>query len=209
MTPILVALAALLLGDAAPQVRSFTPATGEWNQPVKPFRIAGNVHYVGASEVAAYLIATRDGLVLLDSGFAETVPQIEANIRALGFRLEDVRVLLDSHAHYDHAGGLASLKRLTKAPLHASAAEKPLLARGGLEDPAFGDRFPFEPVTVDRTLADGEVLSIGGTRPTAHVTPGHTKGCTNWTTRVEEAGATLDVVFACSLSEKQKVQTGS
>lgn len=196
MTGMEILLAARLLTSPP----AYTPPTEEWNRPVAPFRIAGNVYYVGASEVSSYLIATDDGLVLLDSGFAETVPLIEASVRALGFRMQDVKVLLNSHAHFDHAGGLAALKRLTGARLHASAGDTPLLAAGGLGDHAFGDRFSYEPVTVDRTVKDGDVLSIGGTRLTAHVTPGHTPGCTTWTMRVKEDGRWSDVVFFCSLT---------
>jgi metallo-beta-lactamase class B len=191
-TEILFGLATLAAG--------YTPAQPEWNRPVPPFRIAGNLYYVGAKEVASYLITTPAGHLLLDSGFAETVPQVERNLKALGFDPKDVRVLLNSHAHYDHAGGLAALKRLTGAKLYASTADAPQLERGGLDDFAFGDRFPFEPVTVDRRLADGEVVELGGTRLKALVTPGHTRGCTTWTTPVREGDAAWNVVFLCSLT---------
>jgi len=105
-----------------------------WNQPVTPYRIIGNVYYVGASEVTSFLIVTPKGHILLDSGFSETVGQIKQNIAALGFRLEDVKILINSHAHYDHAGGLAQLKELTGAKMMASEADAALLANGGKGD---------------------------------------------------------------------------
>lgn len=185
-----LALAAVLL-VALPSGAEIPPEWATWNEPVGPFRIAGNLYYVGAREVAAYLFETPDGLILLDSGFEETVPVIEAAVEALGFRLEEVEILITSHAHFDHVGGLAELKRRTGAILVASAAEAPLLESGGVE-------YPFEPVAVDRVLADGETVELGGTRLTAMVTAGHTPGCTTWTTTVP--GTDLDALFLCSVS---------
>ena len=170
------------------------------NQPVKPFRIAGNLYYVGASDVTSYLIATPKGLILLDGGFAETVPQVETNIQALGFKLSDVKVLLNSHAHFDHAGGLAELKRETHATLEVSAADAALMARGGLGDPNYGDRFHYEPVQADKLLKDGDEVELGGVTMTAHLTPGHTPGCTTWTMSVTDGGKPYDVVFLCSVT---------
>ncbi len=174
------------------------PTSRSWNQPVEPFRIAGNLYYVGASDITSYLIATPEGHILLDSGFEETVPLIRESVKKLGFRLEDVKVLLNSHAHYDHAGGLATLKELTGAKLAASEKDAPLLARGGKGDPALGDTFLFKPVQADRIVKDGEKITLGGSTLTAHLTPGHTPGCTSWTMQVEDEGKRRDVVFVCS-----------
>ena len=171
-----------------------------WNQPVKPFRIAGNLYYVGASDISSFLIVTPKGHILLDSGFVETVPQIQQNVAQLGFRLQDVKALINSHAHYDHAGGLALLKRLTGATLMASEADAKLLAVGGKGDPNFGDRFAFEPVTADRILHDGDKVELGGVTMVAHLTPGHTKGNTTWTMTVTEARKRYNVVVAGSTS---------
>src|SRR5688572_3304504 len=132
------------------------PISRSWNQPVEPFRIAGNLYYVGASDIASYLIATPKGHIVIDGGFVETVPLIVESIGKLGFKVEDVRILLSTHAHYDHAGGLAELKRITGATFYASKEDIPQLARGGLDDPQFGNRFPFPPVRADRILRDGE-----------------------------------------------------
>lgn len=172
----------------------------EWNRPVEPFRIAGNIYYVGAADITSYLIATPKGHILIDSGYAETVPQIRKNIATLGFKIEDVKVLLNSHAHYDHAAGLAELKRITGAKLYVSEPDFELLANGGKGDPNFGDRFPFEGVRADETFRDGKKIKLGGTTLTANVTPGHTRGCTTWTTDVKDKASTLSVVFVCSTS---------
>ena len=172
------------------------PISRSWNQPVEPFRIAGNVYYVGATDITSYLITTPKGHILIDGGFVETVPIIVANIRKLGFRVEDVRILLSSHAHYDHAGGLAELKRITGATFYASEGDLPQHARGGLDDPQFGDRFPYPPVEADRIVRDGQNIVLGGATLTAHLTPGHTRGCTTWTTR----SGGLDFVFVGSPS---------
>jgi len=171
-----------------------------WNQPVQPFRIVANVHYVGASDIASYLIATPEGHILLEGGFAETAPLIEKNIRELGFKVEDIKFLLTSHAHLDHAGGLAELKRLSGAQLIATAPEAEGLARGGKGDFQWGDTLPFPPVTADRIVADGDTVSLSGVVLTARVTPGHTRGSTTWTLRTTDGGKSCDIVFMASLT---------
>ena len=183
---------ALLLAN--PLFAQPDPVSRSWNQPVEPFRITGNLYYVGATDITSYLITTPKGHILLDGGFVETAPIILANIRKLGFEPKDVRILLSSHAHYDHAGGLAELKRATGATFYASRRDLPQLARGGRDDPQFGDRFPFPPVHADRIVDHGTRISLGGTTLAAHITPGHTPGCTTWTTRIGKR----DVVFVGS-----------
>ncbi|MGE0641910.1 MAG: subclass B3 metallo-beta-lactamase [Thermoanaerobaculia bacterium] len=193
---LLLALLALALVPADRTSAQATPEWREWNRPVEPFRIAPDLYYVGASDIASYLITTPAGHLLLDGGFVETAPQIEENIGKLGFALSDVRILLNSHAHFDHAGGLAELKRATGAKLYASAGDADLLERGGKGDFRFGDEGAFPPVAVDRRLADGDTVELGGTTLTAHVTAGHTRGCTTWTF---SRGA-LRAVVVCSAS---------
>jgi metallo-beta-lactamase class B len=161
-----------------------------WNQPFSPFRLIGNIHYVGAG-VSSFLITTPEGAILLDGGLPETAPLIEKSIAELGFRVSDVKVLLNSHAHFDHAGGLAALKKATRAKLVASRGDAPALRAGNPEQPA---------VAVDRVIDDGDTVELGGTVLTAHVTPGHTPGCTSWTTTVTDAGKPYRVVFFCSTS---------
>ena len=172
----------------------------KWNEPVEPFRIIGNVYYVGASDITSFLITTPKGHFLLDAGFAETVPQIKENVKRLGFKLEDVKFLLNSQSHSDHSAGFAELKILTKATMVASEGDKPGLERGGKNDPHWGDDASYTPVKVDRVVRDGEELSLGGSRMKAVVTPGHTPGCTTWTINVKDKGENYDVVFVCSAS---------
>jgi metallo-beta-lactamase class B len=169
-----------------------------WNQPVEPFRIVGNLYYVGANEITSYLITTPDGHVLLDGGFEETAPIISASIRKLGFRVEDVRYLLNSQAHIDHAGGLGALQEQSGATLVASEGDAPVLASGGRGDFAFETRFSWKPARVDRTIRDGEAVEIGGTRLVARLTPGHTRGCTTWTATVRDGRKSYEVVFVGS-----------
>ena len=194
---VVVAGLLVLAGPACAQ-DSFQEQRAEWNRPVAPFRILGNVHYVGTAGISAYLITGNTGHVLVDGAMEESAAQIAANIRRLGFRLEDVRYILINHAHWDHAGGLAELKRLTGAQLVASAADAPDLAAGANSHRDDTARFP--PVTVDRIVGDGEALTLGSLRLTAHLTPGHTPGCTSWSLPVRQDDRTLAVLFACSLS---------
>ena len=168
------------------------------NAPVQPFKIIGNIYYVGASDVTSFLITTPAGDILLDGGFDETVPQIRDNVKRLGFDLREVKILLNSHAHFDHAGGLATLKSLTGAKLCVSRADAVLIENGGHRDYLFGDRRLFKPAKVDRLLDDGDTVELGGTVLTAHLTPGHTRGDTTWTMTVVDAGKKYDVVFVGS-----------
>jgi metallo-beta-lactamase class B len=171
----------------------------EWNQPVEPFRIIGNIYYVGVTGVASYLIATPKGHVLLDGGFAESALIIEKNIASLNFRVQDVKYLLNSHAHYDHCGGLATLKRASGAQMVATRADAEVLESGRQKNYSIPDSL-FPRVKVDRLIGDGETVELGGATLTAVLTPGHTKGCTTWTMRAQELGKTYEVVFYCSTS---------
>jgi metallo-beta-lactamase class B len=158
------------------------------NQPIPPFHIIGNIYYVGASDITSYLITTRAGDILLDGGFAETAPQIEANIKTLGFKLQDVKIILNSHAHLDHAGGIAELKRVTGAQVVAMEGDVPAL-KAGTAYPA---------VTPGLVVHDGNNVTMGNVTMTAHSTPGHTRGCTTWTMVVEDGGKSYNVVFVGS-----------
>lgn len=171
-----------------------------WNQPVEPFRIAGNVYYVGASDITSYLITDPAGHIIIDAGMVETVPQIIRNIRKLGFDPRDVRVLVNTQAHWDHAAGFKDLKEITRARMLASAEEAKLLERGGKDDFAWGDENEFAPVRVDAIVGDGDTVRVGNTRLVANLTPGHTKGCTTWTLRTSQNARPRDVMFHCSSS---------
>lgn len=167
---------------------------------VDPFRVIGNIYSVGTNDVTSFLITTPKGHILIDGDEPAHAAMIERNIAKLGFELRDVKILLNTHAHFDHAGGLAELKRATGAKLFASRGDTPLLARGGVDDPQFGDRFPYPPVEPDHVIADGERVTVGGVTLTAHITAGHTPGCTTWTMAVRDRGRTLHVVDFCSPS---------
>ena len=188
---VLLATTSITLGQTDPESR-------EMNQPVPPFRIAGNLYYVGAKEICSFLITTPQGHIILDGGFARTAPQIERNVAQFGFKIEDVKILLNSHAHLDHAGGLAELKQKSGAKLLASARDAELLRKGGHGDFRFGDTLPFPPVEVDQIIGDGESIQLGDQKLTAWLTPGHTKGNTTWTTKISDGARTYDVVFAGS-----------
>src|SRR5215469_7429426 len=183
-------------------ISSFTFAqSDEWNRPIEPFRIAGNLFYVGGSDLTSYLIQTPQGLILLDGGTAQLAPVIEKHIEQLGFKVSDIRILLNSHAHTDHAGGLAYLKKISGAKMVASEGDRPLLERWGRGDPQFGDSLIFPPgVHVDQIIHDGENIELGGVVMRAVLTPGHTPGCTTWTMTVTQGGKKYDVVFLCSTS---------
>lgn len=198
--PIAAALLLVCAAGAAPAQLSPDAARQrtEWNQPMEPFRIAGNVHYVGTAGLSAFLITDPAGHILIDGAMEESAAQIAANIRKLGFRLRDVRILLVNHAHWDHSGGLADLKRLTGARLLASAGDRPELESGRS---SYRDELaPAAPVKVDGLLRDGQRVKVGRTMLVTHLTPGHTKGCTSWTLRTEHEGRPLDLLFACSLT---------
>lgn len=198
--PRLASVASLLALTSAPLMAQSDSASRAWNKPVAPFRILDNLYYVGAREITSFLVTTPAGHILIDGGFVETAPQIEANIRTLGFDPKDIRVLLNTQAHFDHAGGLARLRELTGAALYASPADAELMARGGTGDFGFGDRFPYPPVRADSLLRDGQAITLGGARLVARFTPGHTKGCTTFTADLPDGRAVRHVVFVCSLT---------
>jgi metallo-beta-lactamase class B len=168
------------------------------NAPVEPFRIIGNIYYVGATDVTSFLITTPQGHVLIDGGFVETAALIRSNIEKLGFQMKDVRVLLNSHAHFDHAGGLAQLKQWSGARLLISERDAPLFGDVSDQDMTFGPKLQFPAAHVDRRIRDGDTVEVGAVILRAVLTPGHTPGCTTWTMQVHDEGKTYQVVFFCS-----------
>lgn len=175
-----------------------------WNAPQEPFRVFGNTFYVGTAGLSTILIASRDGLILLDGGLPQSAARIDASIRKLGFDTADIRLILNSHAHYDHAGGIAALQRASGAKVAASREGARAIENGGplRDDPqfAFGASGRFPRVKRVRTVWDGEVLRVGDVAVTAHFTPGHTPGGTTWTWRSCEGERCFDVVYADSLN---------
>jgi metallo-beta-lactamase class B len=180
-----------------------------WTEPQAPFPIVGGVYYVGSRGLAAYLITSPRGHILIDAPLAENAPMIEANIRRLGFRLKDVKILLNNHAHHDHAGGLAQLKKDTGAQLWASPGDRWALEHGRPRGDNTAHLPPFPAVKVDRELKDGQVIRLGPIALTTVFTPGHTPGCTSWTLPVTEHGATRQVIFPCSLTVAGNVLVGN
>lgn len=171
-----------------------------WIAPQKPFRIYGNTWSVGPKGLGVFLITSRTGHVLIDGGVPGGAPLIEANIRRLGFNLRDIKWILNSHEHCDHAGGISQLAKDSGAQVIASSASISLLERGGHDDPQYGDSLPYTPVRVTRTVIDGQTLRLGDLLLTAHLTPGHTKGNTTWTWQSCEGVRCLNIVDVGSLS---------
>jgi len=158
--------------------------------PFPPHRIVGNIYYVGTNSLATFLIATPQGHILINSSYERNVPAIQKSVEALGFKFSDIRMLLGSHAHGDHMEGDAAVKALSGAQVVAMAEDVPALERmrpGG------------KPHPIDRVIHDGDTVTLGATTLTAHLTPGHSRGCTTWTLQVEDGGRTLDVVIVGSL----------
>jgi metallo-beta-lactamase class B len=176
-------------------------------QFAEPFRIAGNLYFVGANDVSSFLITGPAGHVLIDGGYPGTASMIMASIARLGFDIQDVKILLNSEPHYDHAGGLAELQNASGAEIWASERSADVIASGGDDDSIILPlrllvwiriiRYP--PARVDHRFTDGEKIRVGPTELTAHVTPGHTRGCTTWSFPVHEGDRVLNVVSACSL----------
>lgn len=173
----------------------------------EPFRIAGNLYYVGANDVSSFLITSPQGHVLIDGGYPGTAPMIVASIRKLGFDIHDVRILLNSEPHFDHAGGLAALQKATGAQLWASDASAAVIESGG-DDPVLplpvralfrSHIISYPPAHVDHRVHDGDTVRLGPIAITAHITGGHTRGCTSWSFPVRDGDRTLNVVSACSL----------
>lgn len=185
-----------------PETHTSCTDCAEWNVTQAPFRIYGNTYYVGVHGLASILITSESGHILIDGALPESAPKIAASIRALGFRVEDVKLILNTHIHFDHAGGLARLQKLTNAEVAASASSAKVLKEGlsGPDDPQFGQLQAIEPIRSVRVIQDGEKLRIGPLEITAHMTPGHTAGGTSWSWKSCEKGRCLNIAYVDSLS---------
>ena len=196
-------MATLLLAAFIPSAQSQNHSDRQqllkaWNQPFKGFRIIGNIYYVGTNNLACFLITSPEGHILIDTAMEESGPLVRANIEALGFKLKDIRVILSSHAHFDHVAGHADMKTATGAQVLATAPDAATLESGGRK--GFHPLMAYKPVKVDRVIKDGEIVRLGNIAMTAHMVPGHTEGNTAWTTTIEDKGKTYAVVFAASMS---------
>ena len=191
-----VALASLIVLVGLAQA-SFAEMHPDWTAPLPPFHIAGNLYYVGSRDLASYLIVTPDGNILINSNLQSSPAQIQRSVESLGFKFTDVKILLISHAHFDHAAGSAAILRKTGAKYMVMDADVPVVESGGRKDFAYpNDHYP--PAKVDRVLHDGDLVRLGGTVLVAHKTPGHTPGCTTWTMQVMDAGKLRNVVIVGS-----------
>jgi metallo-beta-lactamase class B len=182
------------------QSNSFLQANPTWVKPFPPFRIAGNLYYVGSEDLAAYLIVTPQGNILINSNLESSPAQIKKAVESLGFKFSDTKILLISHGHFDHCAGSAEIKRITGAKYEVMDRDVSVVESGGHTDfnYAADKSMWFPPTKVDRILHDGDAVSLGGTTLTAHLTAGHTKGTTTWTLDEKENGRTLHVVIVGS-----------
>src|SRR5687768_12465718 len=202
---VLLGLAAVLLVFLFVQWRDASRRGGQ--KYAEPFRIAGNFYYVGANDVAAFLVTGPEGHVLIDGGYPGTAPMIIASVAKLGFDIRDVKVLLNSEPHGDHAGGLAELQRASGAKLWASEASADVITSGG-DDPdivlplralVWMGIAGYPAARVDHRFKDGDTIRVGPIALTAHVTGGHSRGCTSWSFPVRDSERILNVVSACEL----------
>ena len=169
----------------------------DWTEPFPAFKIAGNLYYVGSKGLASYLITTTEGHILINSDLEANVPMIRASIESLGFKFSDVKILLISHAHWDHCAGSAAIKQLTGAKYMVMEGDVDVVESGGKTDFQYGNdpTTLFPPAKVDRVLRDGDQVKLGDATLTARLTPGHTKGCTTWTMKVHDGSKLRDVVI--------------
>lgn len=168
-----------------------------WLEPFPPFRIAPNLYYVGSRGLAAYLVTTSEGHILINSNLEASVPMIRASVEQLGFRFADIRILLISHSHYDHDAGSARIKELTGARYMVMEGDVPTVESGGKRDFQYGNDSTqhYPPAKVDRILKDGDEVQLGGMTLVARLTPGHTRGCTTWTMKIADGGRSYNVVI--------------
>jgi metallo-beta-lactamase class B len=199
---IVVALVALISLTAAAEAQTpkdmLAALLVKWNKPTEPFKMIGNVYYVGTDGLASYLITSPQGHILVDTAMPEATSQIKASIEKLGFKITDIKYLLNTHAHIDHTGGLAEMKAASGAQLVAGEADKPLLEGGYYPGAREETALNFPPVKVDRTVREGDTVTVGDVTLTARETPGHSPGCTSWAFAVKDGDATRSVLIFCS-----------
>jgi metallo-beta-lactamase class B len=190
----------LLIGLLAGAADAGAQGTAAWTEPFPPFKIAGNLYYVGTRGLASYLVATPEGHILINSNLEATVPMVRDGIEKLGFKFTDVRILLISHAHWDHDAGSAKIKELTGAKYMVMEGDVPVVESGGKADFHYASdpAARYAPAKVDRVLRDGDEVRLGGAALVAHLTPGHTKGCTTWALKVADGGKSYDAVIVGS-----------
>jgi metallo-beta-lactamase class B len=202
MKKLIIALVALLPLAATAQAQTLKDLLAallvKWNTPTEPFRIIDNVYYVGTDGLASYLITSPQGHILVDTVMPDQTSQIKASIEKLGFKIADIKYLLNTHAHIDHTGGFAEMKQASGAQMIAGEADKSLLEGGYYPGAKEETLLQFPPVKVDRSVREGETVAIGNVTLTARATPGHSPGCTSWEFNVKDGDATRSVLIFCS-----------
>lgn len=203
MKRVIILAASLMLATGA---AAQTPAdllkqmVKAWDTPTEPFKVIDNIYYVGTNGLAAYLITTPQGHILIDTAMPEATGQIEGSIAKLGFKVADIKYLINTHAHVDHTGGLGQIRKDSGAQIVVGAKDKALLEAGAYPGREELQILNFPPVTADRVVREGDTVTLGGVTLTAHDTPGHSPGCTSWTTTVKDGEATRSLMFFCSAS---------
>jgi metallo-beta-lactamase class B len=167
-----------------------------WQRPFPPHKIAGNLYYVGTEDLACLLFVTPAGDILVNTGLADSTPLIRESFRKLGFRLEDIKILLTMQAHYDHVAAMNEIRKITGAKVYITEPDAPVLEDGGKSDPFLGPEYRFAPVKVDRRLKDGDVVSLGGTELKVILTPGHTRGSVSYSVTLDDGGRKRNVLLA-------------
>jgi metallo-beta-lactamase class B len=195
----LCALALSMPGARAQTVKDFLAQTMvKWTAPFEPFQLIGNIYYIGTDGIAAYIIKTSDGLILMDTAVPQSTGMLKDNMAKLGFKEADIKYILNTHAHFDHTGGFAEIKKDTGAKLIAGERDKPLLEGGYYPGDEKNTDIGFPAVKVDRTVTEGDKVTLGDTTLTAHATPGHSPGCTSWEMTVKDGDQNREVLFFCS-----------
>jgi metallo-beta-lactamase class B len=193
-TPVKSLVCFLLLAGATARLSYPAPAH-PGNGPFPPYRVIGNIYYVGAEDITSYLITTPQGHMVINSGYEDTPALIKASVLKLGFRMQDIKFLLNGQAHYDHVAGQAALQKMTGAKVIASERDARVIETGGKADTRFGKEMTYPTVHVDRIVRDGDRVVLGGVTLVAHLTPGHSIGCTTWTMIVNDGSKPYNVVF--------------
>ncbi|QUS39780.1 subclass B3 metallo-beta-lactamase [Tardiphaga alba] len=194
-----LALTLSVSGAHAQTVKDFlAQVMAKWTAPYEPFQLIDNIYYVGTDGLAIYVIKTSGGLILMDTGVPQSTGMIKDHIKKLGFKEGDIKLILNTHAHFDHTGGFAEIKKDTSAQLIAGERDKPLLEQGTYPGDEQNRDIGFPPVKVDRTVKDGDKVTLGDTTLTAYATPGHSPGCTSWSMTVKDGGQDRNVLFFCS-----------
>lgn len=182
---------------SAQSVAQLSKANPDWSKPYPPFKIAGNLYYVGTYDLACYFIATPQGNILINTGLADSAPVIKANIEALGFNFRDIKILLNTQAHFDHMGAMATIKKMTNAKLMIDAGDSAVVTDGGRSDYSLdGNTSTYEPVQIDRILHNGDIIKLGGMRLVMLHHPGHTKGSCSFLFDVKDEKRSYKVLIA-------------